>query len=239
MNPSPASSGEGRCSWRRCCFRPGRPSPWRRRPGPVPASRHHHPGQQGPADGGAEEGGRLRGPAHLQPPGQRPLLLHPPPGHRRVGHQHLPGAGEREEALRGLGVHLRVPGPGRAARTGPGAGFPAGAGSAPPGRRRAPRLPRPDSRPPAQGVVGQGAGRAETRPLGPGRRRMAGPGRPRDVVRRGGGNHRNGNRRLRRGGPGADGRHPHRDPAQPDLRTSLHQESVDGGVGRRLRAPWW
>ena len=41
--------------------------------------------------------------------------------------------GEREEALRGLGVHLRVPGPGRAARPGPGAGFPAGAGSAPTG----------------------------------------------------------------------------------------------------------
>ena len=213
--------------------------PERRRPGPVPASRRHRAGQQGPADGGAEEGGRLRGPAHLQPPGQRALLLHPPPGHRRVDHQHLPGPGKRKEALRGLGVHLRVPGPGPAARPGPGAGFPAGAGGAPPGRRRAPRLPRIDSRPPAQGVVGQGAGRPETGPLGAGRRRLAGAGRPRDPVRRGAGNHRSGNRRLRRGGPGADGRHPHRHPAQPDLRTS----SSSGKPGRRCGPSppghWW
>ena len=36
-----------------------------------------------------------------------------------------------------------------------------------------------------------------------GRRRMAGPGRPRDPVRRGGGNHRNGNCRVRRRGAGS------------------------------------
>ena len=54
------------------------------------------------------------------------------PGHRRVGHPDLPGAGRAsKQALRGLGVHLRVSGPGRAARPGPGAGFPAGPGSAP------------------------------------------------------------------------------------------------------------
>ena len=98
----------------------------------------------------------------------------------------------------------------------------------------------PDPRPPAQGVVGQGAGRAETGPLG------AGPaagwlvqgahGTLCGVVQ---------------GLTGAGiaecdgearepyGRHPHRDPAQPDLRTSLHQESVDRGVGRHVRAHWW
>ena len=68
----------------------------RRRPGPVPAAprqRHRHPGQPGPAVGGAEEGGRLRGPPRPQPPDRRPLLLHPPPRHRRLAHQHLPGPG--------------------------------------------------------------------------------------------------------------------------------------------------
>ena len=117
---------------------------------------------------------------------ERPLLRHPPPGHRRVDHQHLPGPGRREAALRGLGVHLRVPGPGRAARAPPRTALPAGAGSAANWRRRPPCLPRPDSRPPAQGTVGPGAGRPGPRPLGAGRRQMGDPGSPRDPVRRGG-----------------------------------------------------
>ena len=58
-----------------------------------------------------KKGGRLRGPPHLQPADRRPLLRHPPPRHRRLAHQHLPGQGRRKAALRGLGVHLRVPRP--------------------------------------------------------------------------------------------------------------------------------
>ena len=47
----------------------------RHRPGPVPAPRHRprHAGQPRPADGGAQEGWRLRGPPHPQPPDRRPL----------------------------------------------------------------------------------------------------------------------------------------------------------------------
>ena len=81
-------------------------------------------------------------------------IRHPDTGD--VAHQHLPGQGRRKAPLRGLGVHLRVPRPGRAARASPRTGLPAGAGRAPPGRRRPPRLPRPDSRPPAPRGCGTG-----------------------------------------------------------------------------------
>ena len=104
--------------------------------------------------------------------------------------------GRREAALRGLGVHLRVPGPQRAARASPRTGLPAGAGRAPHRRRRPPRLPRPDSGPPAQGTVGQGAGRARTGPLGPGRRPVGDPGNPRDSLRRGAEDRGNGRCRV-------------------------------------------
>ena len=127
QSPPPGSLGGGFAPYGPRC----RPCFWAG-PGPVPAPRHRrrHPGQPGPADGGAEEGGRFRGPPHLQPPDRRPLLRHPPPRHRRLAHQHLPGQGRRETALRRLGVHLRVPGPGRAARASPRTGLPAGAGRA-------------------------------------------------------------------------------------------------------------
>ena len=57
----------------------------------------------------------------------------------------------------------------------------------------------PGPRPPAQGTVGPGAGRSRPRPLGQGRRQMGDPRRPRDPVRRGGGSHADGNRRVRGG----------------------------------------
>ena len=55
-------------------------------------------------------------------------IRHPDTGEWVTNTYRVQGGGEA--ALRGLGVHLRVPGPGRAARPGPGAGVPAGAGSA-------------------------------------------------------------------------------------------------------------
>ena len=104
------------------------------------------------------------------------------------------------------------------------------------GRRRAPRLLCPDSRPPAQGVVGQGAGRPGPGPLGAGRRQMGGPGGPRDPVRRVRGRVPDGHRQLR--GRVADyGRHPHRNPSGPDLRPPLRAAGVVGGVGRHHRRP--
>ena len=84
------------------------------------------------------------------------------------------------------------------------------------GRRRPPRLPRPDSRPPTQGVVGQGAGRPGPGPLGQGRRPVGDPGSPRDSLRGGGGSDPDPSRRMR-GGVAAYGRHPHRHPSESHL----------------------
>ena len=77
--------------------------------------------------------------------------------------------------------------------------YPPGPGRPANRRRRPPRLPRPDSRPPAQGAVGPGAGRAGPRPLGQGGRPVGDPGSPRDPLRRGGRNHPDGNCRVRGG----------------------------------------
>ena len=92
VRQSPPPNSPGRCFAHRGPRRDPRQRPC---PGPVPAPGHRRPqpGQPRPADGGAQEGGRLRGPPRLQPPHRGPLLLHPPPGHRRLDHPTPTGSG--------------------------------------------------------------------------------------------------------------------------------------------------
>ena len=111
-------------------------------------------------------------------------IRHPDTGAWITNTYRVQGGGK--QLSEGWEYTFRVPGPGRAARTSPRTALPAGAGSAANWRRRPPRLPRPDSRPPAQGAVGPGAGRIGPGPLGQGRRQVGDPGSPRDPLRRGG-----------------------------------------------------
>ena len=73
-----------------------------------------------------KKGGEFGRPPRLRPGDSKPLLRRARRRHRRLDFRHVPRVGRGEEAQRRLGVLVGVPGPGRAPRTRPGPGLPAG-----------------------------------------------------------------------------------------------------------------
>ena len=108
----------------------------RNRPGPGPARQRADPRQRRPGFRGAQEGRRVRRPSRLRPQDHGPLLRRPGRRHRRLDKRHVPGQGGREEEKRRLGVFVGVPRPGRAPRSRPRPGLPAGHAGRRRGRRR-------------------------------------------------------------------------------------------------------